>query len=92
MLPPPPIGFSPHCSAVVLEAGACCAGSDFVNKLGDEANESVLVSITPADSLDERKRLRAGCQSHLWEWPPFVRVASGSTQRVDSQSGCVRGL
>lgn len=88
----PPIGDCPHCFAVVLETSACHPGSGFVSKLGDEANESVLVSITPADGLDKRKVLCASCQSHLWEWPLFVRVASGSIQRADSQSGCVRAL
>lgn len=50
-------------------------GSDPVNKLGDEANEFVLVSATPAGSLGERKPLSADGQSHLSEWPPFIRVA-----------------
>lgn len=87
-----PIGDGPYCFAVVLETSAHHPGSDFVNKIGDEASESVLVSVTPADSLEGRNVLCAGCQSHLWECPLLVRVASGSIQRVDSQSGCVRAL
>lgn len=60
MLPPRlPSGLVHTALLWFLEASACRAGSDFVNKLGDEANESVLVSITPADSLDDVQVVRA---------------------------------
>lgn len=42
---------------VFWETSTCHIGSDLIKRLGGEANDSVLVSITPADGLNERKLL-----------------------------------